>query len=191
MACKRPLSKLRKKAHCLADKIFTYEEYYTLLNEIEAILNFRPLSPLPSDPTDLSPLTPAHFLTGDSLIQPVQNNFLEVSDNRLSRWQHLQKLRQLLWLRWQREYLQELQKRIQWRSSGPSIKLGAQVLLIEDNVPPLQWPMGLAVQVHPGPDGEIRVATVRTSTSTMKRSIKKLCVFPTPDDDEGGGGTAN
>ncbi|XP_071631880.1 uncharacterized protein [Temnothorax longispinosus] len=53
-------------------RVLTFEEYATLLAEIEAILNSRPLTPLSSDPTDLSVLTPAHFLIGDSLVLPVQ-----------------------------------------------------------------------------------------------------------------------
>lgn len=36
-----------------------------------------------------------HFLTGDSLTQPVNYNFLNTPDH-LSNWQHLQKSRQLL-----------------------------------------------------------------------------------------------
>lgn len=71
----------------------TYEKYSTLLTEIEAILNSRPLTPLSCDPADLFVLTPAHFLIGDPLIQPMQHNLANIPDNQLSRWQHLQKLR--------------------------------------------------------------------------------------------------
>lgn len=40
----------------------TYDEFYTLLVQIEACLNSRPLTPLSTDPLDLSVLTPGNFL---------------------------------------------------------------------------------------------------------------------------------
>lgn len=42
----------------------TFEEYSTLLTQIEAVFNSRPLEPLSDDPEDISALTPGHFLIG-------------------------------------------------------------------------------------------------------------------------------
>jgi len=162
-------------------KVLTYEEYNTLIIEIEAILNSRPLTPLTNNPDDLNILTPFHFLTGDSLTQPVQYDYLLTPDNRLSDWQGLQKSRQRLWQRWQREYLQELQKRSKWITPGANIELNTLVLLIEDNVPPLRWPLGRVIAVHPGADGQVRVATVKTQAGCYKRAIRKMCPLPLTD----------
>jgi len=162
-------------------QILTFEEYSTLLATIEAVLNSRPLTPLSNDPTDLGVLTPAHFLTGDTLMQPMQYNFLETPDSRLSRWQYVQKLGQLFWKRWQLEYLGELQKRNKWTKSGAEIQRDNLVLLKEDHLPPFQWVRGRVIEVHPGPDGEIRVATVRTQGGNFKRPVKKLCLLPMND----------
>ncbi|KMQ90229.1 hypothetical protein RF55_10035 [Lasius niger] len=144
--------------------ILTFEECYTLLVEIEAVLNSRPLTPLSNDPRDLSVLTPSHLLIGDNMIQPVQNSYLETPDNRLSRWQHLQKARQDFWLRWQREYLSELQHRHKWTKGDPNLQEGTLVLLKEDHLPPLQWALGRIVAVHPGADGEVRVVLTQPAT---------------------------
>lgn len=65
---------------------FTYDEFYTLLVQIEAILNSRPLFPMSSDPNDLTPLTPSHFLIGKPLITVPDPNLLEISIGRLSRF---------------------------------------------------------------------------------------------------------
>lgn len=163
--------------------IFTYEEVYTLLTEIEAILNSRPLIPLSSSPNDFTPLTPAHFLVGDTLLSPVEHNFTNTPDNKLSRWQHIQRLKQHFWKRWQREYLHQLQQRTKWKTSSPNIEVGTLVVLIEDNTPPLRWPMGRIIKVHPGPDNVVRVVTVRTSHGTYKRPVKKVCVVPSEGDE--------
>lgn len=45
----------------------TFEEMQTVLCEIEAILNLRPLTQLSSDPSDLAYLSPGHFLIGTTL----------------------------------------------------------------------------------------------------------------------------
>ncbi|ENN83267.1 hypothetical protein YQE_00374, partial [Dendroctonus ponderosae] len=52
---------------------------------------------------------------------------------------------------------------------------GSLVLLKEDNCPPLYWPIGRIVQVHPGADGAVRVVTVRTQKGVFKRAITKIC----------------
>ncbi|XP_063924727.1 uncharacterized protein LOC135138680 [Zophobas morio] len=62
-------------------------EMSTLLIRIEACLNSRPLTPLSSDPNDLSILIPGHFLIGEPLTSFPEYDVTEVTIKKLSRWQ--------------------------------------------------------------------------------------------------------
>ena len=76
----------------IGNTILTYEEYSTLLVQIEATLNSRPLYQMSSDPNDLTPLTPSHLLIGQPMVTPPDPLLEEVKVNRLSRFQLLQQL---------------------------------------------------------------------------------------------------
>ena len=156
----------------------TFEELYTLLTRIEACVNSRPLSPMSSNPNDLTPLTPGHLLIGEPLTAPIEHPLQEIKVNRLTRWQRVEALRQHFWSRWSREFLSQLQQRSKWRTSTPPICTGSLVVLVEDNLPPLCWRLGRIVDQHPGRDGVVRVVSVKTRAGIIKRSVAKICVLP-------------
>ena len=91
----------------LGSRVATYEELSTLLTEIEACLNSRPLCALSDDPFNPTYLSPGHFLIGEPLTQ-LPADYTDVKCNRLSRWQICQQLQQF-WQRWSSDYLQSLQ----------------------------------------------------------------------------------
>lgn len=64
---------------------FTFEMLMTVLAEIEAILNSRPLTPLSPDPNDLVALTPGHFLIGQELLTLPEFDLSDHQTNRLSK----------------------------------------------------------------------------------------------------------
>lgn len=157
----------------------TFEEFMTLTTKIEAILNSRPMTPLSTDPHDLRALTPGHFLIGRPLTSTPEPSLLDLKQNKLSTWQHIQYLKQQFWVRWQREYLHELNSRSKWQDKCPdNIKIGTMVTLQEENVPPLQWILGRIIEIHPGEDGVVCVVTVRTKSGVYKRNVKKLSILP-------------
>ncbi|GFV03786.1 DUF5641 domain-containing protein [Trichonephila clavipes] len=93
---------------------FTFEEFLTTLNQIEGVLNSRPLYPLSCDPGDFDALTPGHFLVGRPITAIAEPSLTEVSDNRLKVWQKQTKIVQHIWKRWSNNYLSTLQNRNKW-----------------------------------------------------------------------------
>lgn len=159
----------------------SFEHLYTVLCQIEAILNSRPLTPLSCDPNDYSPLTPSHFLIGDVLTAIPEKNVSEMPTNRLLLYDRLKQLVQHFWQRWSGEYLNTLQNRTKWRSADDTnnlFKIGALVLLHEDGLPPYRWKLGRITDVHPGNENIIRVVTVKTENGLFKRSVQKISVLP-------------
>jgi hypothetical protein len=157
---------------------FTYEELLTLVNQIEAVLNSRPLTPLSSEIEDLEVLTPAHFLIGRPITAIIEPSLTNIESNRLSAWQKITKSVQLIWKRWSLSYLNSLQQRKKWVANKENLKIGDMVLIREENLPPCKWLLGRVIAIFPGQDKKVRVVDVKTSKGIYKRSISKLSVLP-------------
>lgn len=159
----------------------TYEEFNTVLVQIEAVLNSRPLTPLSSSPDDLQPLTPGHFLIGRPMTALPTENYVNSSTSRLSRYQRIEQLRQHFWTRWSLEYIAELQQRTKWRTSNNPLQINTMVLIKDSNLPPLKWRLGRIISVFPGQDGINRVADIRTASGVVRRAFSKICPLPVED----------
>ncbi|XP_055850540.1 uncharacterized protein LOC129915103 [Episyrphus balteatus] len=159
----------------------TFEEHTTLLAQIEACLNSRPLCPMSSDPDDLSVLTPGHFLIGAPLCTLPERNLMEHNINALNKWKYLQRLKQEFWKQWSSSYLHHLQQRPKWLNPKENLKVGDIVLVKEDNLPPSAWLLARVIELHPGADGFTRVVTIKTKNSILKRPISKLSRLPICD----------
>lgn len=159
----------------------TIAEFSTLLCQIEALLNSRPLFAHSSDPQDFEVLTPGHFLINRPLIAVPEPTYEDIPSNRLSRWQRIQQLREHFWKRWSQEYVTELQVRGKWLKKSPNVRPDTIVLIKDDNLPPQCWKMGRIVKLYPGADGLVRVVDVKTQSGIFKRPIHKLAPLPILD----------
>ncbi|XP_063986879.1 uncharacterized protein LOC135167504 [Diachasmimorpha longicaudata] len=161
-------------ARTVRDTALTFEELSTLLSQIEAVLNSRPLQPLSEDPDDVSCLTPGHFLIGEAPIALPEPSLEHLNVGRLSRWQLIQQRLQFFWKQWSTGYLQQLQSISKWHHPSNEIKVGSLVLLYDERFPPAKWPLARVTALHPGRDGLSRVVTIRTASTTLTRPISKL-----------------
>lgn len=150
----------------LGDTVLTFEELTTILVQIEAILNSRPLCPLSDDADDYTALTPGHFLIGEALSTVPEPDLASLSTSRLSRWQQLRSKVDLFWKRWQSECLQRYLATSKWHHPSNTIQEGVLVLMTDERYPPSKWPLARVTQLHMGPDGLTRVVTLRTATAT-------------------------
>lgn len=162
----------------IGDTTLTFEEMTTMLTQIEACLNSRPLSQITDHKDDPMPLTPGHFLVGEPLILIPESNYLSCNLSSLKRWQLTQRIVQNFWHRWSREYLTQFYHRYKWSHQIPEPSIGNVVLIKEDYLPPAKWLYGLIVEKHPGLDGVTRVVSLKCKGNVIKRPVNKLCCLP-------------
>ncbi|XP_055714211.1 uncharacterized protein LOC129808457 [Phlebotomus papatasi] len=158
--------------------VLTYEQLATILVQIEAVLNSRPLVPMSENPEDLNILCPSMFLTGAALTQLPEPNLQHLNMTHLDKWQVCQRLAQDLSKRWKTEYLNTLQQRNRWNTERIDLRVGDMVLLVDELMPSTAWPLGRVVQTFPGNDGRVRVVNVKTIKGIYRRPITKVVYLP-------------
>lgn len=165
------------KTHLLkviGDTTLTYEELSTVLAQIEACLNSRPITVLSDNPDDPLPLTPGHFLVGEPLINIPDEDYTQCKLSNLDRWRLTQKMVADFWNRWYKEYLVTLNHRYKWNTKAPDLEIDDIVILKEDNMPPCKWLLGKIIQKHVGSDNLTRVVTIKCKNGIYKRPISKI-----------------
>ncbi|XP_041449058.1 uncharacterized protein LOC121404136 [Drosophila obscura] len=165
----------------LGSSLFGFDELRTLVCQIQAAINSRPLLAISENPEDLGVLKPGHFLIGRPLMEFPEPDVTNLNFNRLDCWQRVACAQQIFWKRWSEEYLTLLQQRAKWRTPQPSIQVNDIVCIKDENLPPLKWPLARVIDIIAGADGTVRVAVLKTPSGTTRRAVNKLCVLPVED----------
>ena len=113
----------------------TFEEMCTVLSQIEACLNSRPLTTL-NEADTIEVLTLGHFIIGrplESIPDPPESSR---SPSLCQRWHLCQSVVHHFWKRWSDEYLINFCRFHKWHHSTQNLSVGDVVLLREDNVVP-------------------------------------------------------
>jgi len=174
----------------LGNASITYEELSTVLIEVEAVLNSRPLSYVSCDDLE-EPLTPSHLIYGRRILSlpleaDVKKNegYSTTQQELIKRARHTQQIKEHFWKRWSKEYLLELRNTHRQSSKGSrketknisTITEGDIVIIHDDNRARSLWKLGKVQSTITGRDGQIRGAFVKTQGSVLRRPVQKL--FP-------------
>ncbi|XP_022790232.1 uncharacterized protein LOC111329735 [Stylophora pistillata] len=166
----------------LGPRQLTHEILSTFMAEVTAIVNARPIAALPSDINDPQPLSPAMLLTMKTRPPgPPPGNFLPPDLYANRRWRRVQYLADQFWLRWRREYLQNLQPRRKWYDARRDLAPGDVVLMKEDSQNRSDWPMGRVTEAIRSADGKVRKVSLRIVREgrgkVFLRPIKELILL--------------
>ncbi len=167
----------------LGDAKLTFEELATVLTQVEACLNSRPLVLLPIEGDGIEALTPGHFLIGRPLKSLPNPQSSYKPSTTLRRWNLCQTLTRHFWCRWSADYFASLRSFTKWHHRSRNVQVGDVVLLKKDGLVPTKWPLARIEHVHPGRDGVVRVVSIRTANGVYKRPVTKVALLLPSDSD--------
>ena len=149
----------------------TPDTLHTFLCEVENIINGRPITKCSDDARDELPLTPNHLLImSDNASLPCGS----FSNSYRKQWHHVQMLATAFWQRWLREYLPLLQTRQKWHRKRDDLTVGDLVLIVDEQAPRGNWPLGVVTGVNEGRDGLVRSVRMRSRNKEVVRPVTKV-----------------
>ena len=150
--------------HVVSSVNLTFEEFRTVLTQVEDCLNSCPLTPVDSPDNDsMSVLTPGHLLIGMALTSLPDPEMSYRSVSLLKCWHLCQNLVRHFWEHWCNEYLCTLNKYNKWRFPSRNVTVGDYIIVQERGTIPTKWPLGCVTEVHLGHENMVHVVTVKPS----------------------------
>ena len=163
----------------------SYVELNTVLIEIEAILNDRPISHSSDNENDLCPLSPSCLIYGYRLTSlPDEHIDLSALDDPSLYDKEILNKRELycrtlisnFWKRWVNDYLLALRERencTRKTNNVSNVQVG-DIVFIHDEGPRQMWKLGRIIELFPSRDGTLRSVKLRTVAGEVTRPIVKL-----------------
>lgn len=160
------------------------EALQTLMTEVEAIVNSRPLTvETIGDGTSEAAISPSNLLTMKSkVIMPPPGTFPKADLYSKRRWRRVQHIANEFWTRWRKEFLTTLQERKKWNTPQRNFEIGDIVLLKADGGRNT-WPLARIIEVEPDVKGQVRSVKIKcgegqnSSNEILRRPISKLVLL--------------
>ena len=154
-------------------KRLSHEVLLTLMAEVTAIVNARPLVPVPTDPEAPEVLTPAILLTQKTQsLKATPGNF-SCADLHSKQWRQVQHLANVFWNRWRKEFLPTLQPRRKWEHDTKNLEEGDLVLLRCKDLPRNSWPLARITKTFTSADGKVRKIELLTAKDGSRKSYTR------------------
>ena len=170
----------------------TIQQLETIVIEIEAMLNDRPLTYVSPDLSDPEPLTPSHLLFGRRIRQvPHPLNDPEeledptyVSDGAMREKvsKHTAVIEKF-WNHWKTEYLTSLREFNKVSGHNKEVIKVGDVVIVHDEKPRMQWKLALVEGLIKGRDDLTRAAHIKMGNYRTTRPIVKLYPLEVCDPD--------
>lgn len=120
---------------------------------------------------------------------PPPGNFVKEEVYARKRWRRVQFLAEQFWSRWRKEYLINLSLRQKWFLPKRNLKIG-DVVIVQDEVPRNEWPLGMVVETSTNQEGLVRAVKVKvklgsknpqkgsdTTCSVVERPVQKVVLL--------------
>lgn len=163
-------SLLEEAGHQLDD-----ESFRTLLKEVQAVVNSRPLAVNDmSSPDSPEPLTPNHLLTMKSkVLMPPPSVFVREDLYLRRRWRRVQHLANVFWDRWRKEFLHTLQLRKEWIKPERNMAVNDVVMVKDENVPRNAWRLARVEEAFSSHDGIVRKIKLAMVTRALDKQGRR------------------
>ena len=160
--------------------LLDFQEFLTLIYEINAVLNSRPISYVYDTVGEEEPITPSKLWCGKNIVlfPPFYEARLDNKDPEIckKRLKYLDKLLTHFWNRFCSQYLSSLSERHFSRNlprNGRQPKVGEVVLIKNDLLPRGRWKIAQVVEVTPGSDGIVRRVALQPPYKNLTPDTKK------------------
>ena len=173
-------------------RLLCFEDFITLITEVEAIVNSRPLTYVYSDFGSGLALRPMDFLvglpTGTPAVDPsIRPEGGDAGKNLLKHWKYKQKRLDLIWQQFYDEYLLSLRERGQTAHRGPRSQIQSspqvdEVVLVKNaDSPRGTWKLGKILKIIPSRDNAIRsVELILPNRQVIRRPLNLLYPLELP-----------